>query len=102
MLDIIHGHLLCDGHCFSDYYVRINGQTIIATGPMTQWIPEANSTVIDAEGNAVCPGFIDIHNHGALMADAMDASSEAFDKISEYHLKNGVTSYLLTTMTAPL
>lgn len=102
MLDIIHGHLLCEGRCFHDYYVRIGKNIITSVGPMALWKPLPNVSVINARKNYISPGFIDIHNHGAFMYDAMDASFKAFDKISEYHLKNGVTSYLLTTMTAPL
>lgn len=102
MLDIIHSTLLCGGQRFPDSYVRISGRTITKTGPMRLWLPVEKGHIIDAKNTFLCPGFIDIHNHGAMMADTMDASYEAFDKISKYHLENGVTSYLLTTMTAPL
>lgn len=102
MLDIINSTLLINGRRFKERYIRIAGDKIIKTGCMSHWKASLDTEIIDAGDNFICPGFIDIHNHGALLADAMDASSEAFDKISEYHLKNGVTSYLLTTMTAPL
>lgn len=102
MLDIIHSTLLCDGRRIPNSYVRIEHQTITEIGPMNLWSSSKGNHIINAKNNLLCPGFIDIHNHGAMLADTMDADSESFDKISEYHLKNGVTSYLLTTMTSPL
>ena len=58
--------------------------------------------VIDLNGNYLAPGFIDLHVHGALGRDTMDASVEAFRGICEFHVRGGTTSLLLTTATAPL
>jgi len=55
--------------------------------------------VIDAKGKYVSPGFIDIHIHGSGGRDTMDATKEALNVISTTIAKNGVTSYLPTTMT---
>ncbi|KHD34875.1 N-acetylglucosamine-6-phosphate deacetylase [Clostridium acetobutylicum] len=55
--------------------------------------------VIDAEGNYVSPGFIDVHIHGFSGADTMDGSLDALKTISRDITKNGVTSFLPTTMT---
>lgn len=52
---------------------------------------------IDLDGQAVIPGLIDIHTHGAMGIDTMDGKD--IDKISEYLLENGITSWLPTTMT---
>jgi N-acetylglucosamine-6-phosphate deacetylase len=58
--------------------------------------------VIDLNGNYLAPGFIDLHVHGALGRDTMEASTEAFQAICEFHASGGTTSLLLTTATAPL
>ena len=58
--------------------------------------------VIDLNGNYLAPGFIDLHVHGALGRDTMEASAEAFRSICEFHASGGTTSLLLTTATAPL
>ncbi|GMG98105.1 N-acetylglucosamine-6-phosphate deacetylase [Tepidimicrobium xylanilyticum] len=55
--------------------------------------------IIDAEGNYLSPGFIDIHNHGNFGHDFMEATFEAFDIMADFHIKNGVTSFLATTIT---
>lgn len=58
-----------------------------------------NIEEIDAKGYYISPGFIDIHIHGAGGADTMDIDENSIDIISEYICKNGVTSFLPTTMT---
>jgi len=58
-----------------------------------------NVEVIDANGNYVSPGFIDLHIHGSGGADVMDATPEALDLISSTLLQTGTTSFLPTTMT---
>jgi len=58
--------------------------------------------VIDLNGNYLAPGFIDLHVHGALGRDTMEASAEAFRSICNFHASGGTTSLLLTTATAPL
>ena len=61
-------------------------------------IPEG-AEVICACGSFVCPGFVDIHIHGYLNEDVSDGKPEGIRKISYGIAKNGVTSYLPTTMT---
>ncbi len=58
-----------------------------------------NVEVIDANGNYVSPGFIDLHIHGSGGADVMDATPEALELISSTLLQTGTTSFLPTTMT---
>jgi N-acetylglucosamine-6-phosphate deacetylase len=58
--------------------------------------------VIDLDGNYLAPGFIDLHVHGAVGRDTMEASAEAFRAICDFHASGGTTSFLLTTATAPL
>lgn len=58
--------------------------------------------IIDLRGNYLAPGFIDLHVHGAMGRDTMEASTEAFQTICEYHASGGTTSLLLTTATAPM
>ncbi len=57
---------------------------------------------VDLENNFLAPGFIDLHLHGAVGRDTMEATSEAFRAICDYHASGGTTSLLLTTVTAPI
>lgn len=58
--------------------------------------------VVDLDGNYLAPGFVDLHVHGAVGRDTMEASEEAFRVICDYHTSGGTTSLLLTTATAPI
>jgi N-acetylglucosamine-6-phosphate deacetylase len=58
--------------------------------------------VVDLQGNYLAPGFIDLHVHGAMGYDTMQASAKAFRTICDYHASGGTTSLLLTTATSPI
>jgi N-acetylglucosamine-6-phosphate deacetylase len=58
--------------------------------------------VIDLGGNYLAPGFVDLHVHGAVGRDTMEASAEALRAICYFHATGGTTSLLLTTATAPM
>ncbi len=59
-----------------------------------------SNEIIDGKGQFLTPGFIDIHNHGNSGYDVMDNTEEALDKMAEFHMKNGVTSFLGTIITS--
>src|SRR5438067_5071716 len=63
--------------------------------------PAMGETAVDLQGNYLAPGFIDLHVHGAMGRDTMQASPKAFRAICDYHASGGTTSLLLTTATAP-
>jgi N-acetylglucosamine-6-phosphate deacetylase len=56
---------------------------------------------LNLKGGYLAPGFIDLHVHGGVGHDTMEATTEAFQKITEFHLRGGTTSMTLTTVTAP-
>ncbi|MEI8271762.1 MAG: N-acetylglucosamine-6-phosphate deacetylase [Paludibacter sp.] len=56
--------------------------------------------IIDASGNFISPGFIDLHTHGAGNHDFMDGTVEAFIGSAEMHAKHGTTYLLPTTLTS--
>jgi N-acetylglucosamine-6-phosphate deacetylase len=63
---------------------------------------ERQRDAVDLQGNYLAPGFVDLHLHGAVGRDTMEASAEAFRAICDFHASGGTTSLLLTTATAPL
>lgn len=56
---------------------------------------------VDLEGRILTPGLIDLHAHGALGIDTMDADPEGLRKMARFYARHGVTSFFPTTMTAP-
>ena len=85
--------------------VRDGFELIVREGRIEEIRP-AEKTIrrdaIDLEGNFLAPGFVDLHLHGAIGRDTMEATAEAFRAICAYHAGGGTTSLLLTTATAPM
>jgi N-acetylglucosamine-6-phosphate deacetylase len=79
--------------------------TLLVTGDSITAITEDDISFddaieIDARGNYISPGFIDIHVHGGGGYDFMDGTEEAFLKIAETHARYGTTAMLPTTLTS--
>lgn len=55
---------------------------------------------IDAVGKLLLPGFIDLHVHGAVGHEVMDASAAGLEEMARFYASHGVTSFLATTWTA--
>jgi N-acetylglucosamine-6-phosphate deacetylase len=62
--------------------------------------PKTKGESINLRGGYLAPGFIDLHIHGALGRDTMEARLDAFRDITEFHLRGGTTSLTLTTLSA--
>lgn len=65
-------------------------------------INEPDAIEIDARGNFVSAGFIDIHVHGGGGSDFMDNTVEAFLQIAKTHARYGTTAMVPTTLTSEL
>ena len=61
--------------------------------------PPACEREIDGAGGYLMPGFVDIHCHGAVNLDFMDADADGFSEIAAYHLAHGTTTMLATTLS---
>ena len=78
-------------------FLRIEGGMIreIGSGP-----PPEGESVIDCGGDFVGPGLVDIHLHGALGRDTMEASMDAFRVILIHHAGEGTTTAVLSTVAS--
>jgi len=98
-LKIYNGKILTPYRIISGTVVVIDGKIKeVAEGDID--VPGA--VEIDAKGNYIAPGFIDIHVHGGGGHDFMDGSEEAFLKIAETHAMYGTTALMPTTLTSEL
>jgi N-acetylglucosamine-6-phosphate deacetylase len=61
-------------------------------------IETSNGHVIDISGNAdsLLPGFIDVHNHGAVGHDVNTASAEDLLEVAAFLARHGVTAWMPT------
>lgn len=63
--------------------------------------PYEGAEIIDAGGNYIAPGLVDVHFHGAGGDDTSDNDLDAIRRMSRLIAQYGVTSYLPTSMTYP-
>src|SRR5438046_3048559 len=59
-----------------------------------------SDSVIDLHGLTLFPGFIDVHIHGAVGVDAMEAGADDLCLVSEFLASEGVTAWLPTLVPA--
>ena len=64
-------------------------------------IPQ-HARVVDLDDAILVPGFIDMHIHGGAGYDVMQSDPQALPAVGRFLYKHGVTTYLPTTVTAPL
>ncbi|MCL4541244.1 MAG: amidohydrolase family protein, partial [Chloroflexi bacterium] len=55
---------------------------------------------IDAQGYWLVPGFIDLHVHGAIGHELMDADPDGLRAMAQFYAAHGVTAFLPTTWAA--
>ena len=53
-------------------------------------------TVVDTTGLTIMPGFIDVHNHGAVGVDVNEADVDGLLKIATFLATRGVTAWMPT------
>lgn len=91
----------------------------LPTGPRRGWLATAGDRIaalgigdapaeqadgrrpVDGAGRTLMPGFVDVHLHGAVGREAMDADPDGLAEIAAFLVRHGVTSFLATTWTAP-
>ncbi len=83
---------------------KINGviTDIVVEDGKFKAIGKCNDEGTDLNGAEVIPGLIDIHIHGSMNHDTMDMDVAGLNEISKYLAKQGVTSFLPTTMTVAI
>lgn len=95
---ITNGQIITENTIIPNGTVLIEGEKILG---IEHTYIEANDFIeIDAKGNYISPGFIDIHVHGGGGFDFMDESEHAFLEIASLHARFGTTSLLATTLTS--
>ncbi len=61
--------------------------------------PASRCEIVDAAGQKIIPGMIDIHTHGAVGVDVNGADADGLRKIGAFFASNGTTSWLASVLT---
>jgi len=97
LIKITNGKLITPFRIVENGTLLIENGKIVGTGEGEMSFPGAEE--IDAAGNYVSPGFIDMHTHGGGGYDFMDGTPEAFREAARTHVRFGTTALVPTTLT---
>lgn len=100
--------LFVDTHLFGPVddwepgWLLTEGRSIRLIGPgrPPPFPPGYVTRQIDGAGRILLPGFIDLHVHGAMGHEAMDASGDALRTMARFYARHGVTAFLPSSWTA--
>src|SRR6185369_7066116 len=81
------------GRIIEDGTIVIEDEYIVS---VSERPTEADVETLSLGGATVLPGFIDVHNHGAVGVDVMGASADGLAAVSAYLATQGVTGWLAT------
>jgi N-acetylglucosamine-6-phosphate deacetylase len=81
----------------------------VAQGRIARIAPEGSGTdsdsngveTFDLRGLTLYPGFVDVHIHGAVGVDTLEADAEDLHKVARFLASRGVTAWLPTVVPAP-
>ena len=85
--------VLNENFVFEKADILVEGEKIVKIAP------EITGEGIDLSGKLILPGAVDIHTHGAVGYDHCTGDIAGLEKVCAWEAKNGVTSFLPTTMT---
>ncbi len=98
-LTIRNGRLIRNGVAQADSVVCVRGRVVTYAGP-PGGAPPPSGRAIDAGGRYVCPGFIDLHVHGAAGCDFLSADPAGVRNIAAAHARRGSTALFATVRSA--
>jgi N-acetylglucosamine-6-phosphate deacetylase len=83
---------------------------LVAGGRIERIVPRASAAAppapadetLELAGLTIFPGFIDVHIHGAVGVDTMEATADDLFRVARFLAREGVTSWLPTLVPAPV
>ncbi len=100
---ITNVRILADVRGISNGWLCFGNGKISAFGagtPPVDVTSAAGFEMIDGHGMTLMPGMIDLHVHGAMGYEVMDADPDGLRAMARFYATHGVTGFLATTWTA--
>jgi N-acetylglucosamine-6-phosphate deacetylase len=94
--------VLAPGRTLENGRVLVEDGRISRIGTRDELEAPPDAHIVDFPGAVLAPGFVDIHIHGGAGFDVMHASAGELATFEKFLATRGVTSYLPTTITAPI
>jgi N-acetylglucosamine-6-phosphate deacetylase len=94
--------LLNKGAIIDQPIVVIEDNRITAIASRSTSPIPAGVHLLDFPEATLAPAFFDVHFHGSVGHDVMEATPDALDAIGSFLASRGTSSFLATTVTAPL
>lgn len=94
--------MFTQGRSVASPVVLIEDGQIVAAGSRDEIAIPAGAKVMDFADAALAPGYLDLHIHGAVGCDVMTPGDDGLERMAHFLALHGVTSFLPTTVTAPL
>ena len=99
-LRLNNARLVLPGQVVERGIVLVEQERIARISPVAASDPSRETEAIDLAGLKLCPGFIDVHIHGAVGVDTMNSSAADLDRVSRFLATRGVTGWLPTLVPA--
>ncbi|GMA62706.1 N-acetylglucosamine-6-phosphate deacetylase [Alicyclobacillus fastidiosus] len=101
---IYNARLVLEGAVVENGWLSVENGVIrdLGEGNLPEALIRDSFTSIDAGGQWIFPGFIDLHIHGGDGYEVMDGTVKAIDAVGRFHATRGTTGWLPTTLTAPI
>ena len=83
--------------------IRTGLALVVKNGRIAAIVPEAEAPAgerVDADGQYISPGFIDMHVHGGWGYDFLDGTAEAYLEPARRHARHGTTTMTPSLATA--
>jgi len=100
-LIVDNGTILTPERRIDDGILIIRDSQIIDLGKRGLVEEPPGAQRIDAGGNYIVPGFVNIHVHGGKGVDFTKLTAGSLESISDFFAGHGVTSFLATILTCP-
>lgn len=94
MIRLTNGKIVTNGNVLEGVDI------LVENGIISDIVPtDPTKPATDLNGNYICPGFIELHCHGAMGYEFIDGTAEAYQKICEKHAAHG-TKVMYATFSA--